>query len=163
MSQQTKKTAAGKTAAGKKAKPVKKPVAGKTATGKKKSYVTPKVKIQKNRKAKKNAKPKLQTKNEFRYNHKTGHPNYIFGKTGKNYNAIGITHEEETFGRKNMPLGNNPQKGKMEKAYARNGIITDNKKSFSNKKMKNFEFSKEDKANVKSKIRNYKKNQKKKK
>lgn len=71
MSQQTKKSAAGKTAAAKKAKPVKKPVAGKTATGKKKIYVKPKVKIQKNRKAKKNVSQTipngrtLQTRDDF--------------------------------------------------------------------------------------------------
>ena len=72
---------------------------------------------------------------------------------------MGITHEAETFGKKNMPLKDNPQKGKTEKAYIRNGIVSDKKRYYS-EPIKNHEFSKEDMGNVKAKVRNYKKRQK---
>ena len=58
--------------------------------------------------------------------------------------------------KKNMPLKENPQRGKTEKAYVRNGIVSGKKRSYG-KPMKNYEFSKEDQGNVKAKIRNYKK------
>lgn len=108
-------------------------------------------------------KQKRTTKNEFRYNYNTKHTNYIFEDDGKNYHAVGITHHKKTFGKKNMPLDSNPQKGKKEKAYARNGIITDKKRNFSKKTDKRFGFSKSDKSKVKSKIRNFKLNRKKRK
>ncbi|MBR1746742.1 MAG: hypothetical protein IJ735_00850 [Clostridia bacterium] len=76
--------------------------------------------------------------------------------------AVGLTKHEYTFGRKNMPLSKNPQKGKTEKAYIRNGIISDSKEAFSRKTKKNLSFDKDDFALVKSKIRNYKKKSKKK-
>ena len=59
-----------------------------------------------------------------------------------------------------MPLSINPQKNRNEQAYIRNGIIIDKKRSYSGVD-KRFKFSKEDMLNVKSKIRNYKKNRKK--
>ena len=108
---------------------------------------------------KKEAQGRRKNRNEFRYNNQTGHPNYIFEEAGKRYKALGITHEEETFNKKNMPLKKNPQKNNTSKAYIRNGIISESKKSFG-RKLKDYEFSKEDKANVKSKIRNYKKRRK---
>lgn len=99
---------------------------------------------------------KIKSKNEFRYNRKISHNTYVFGDDGKNYKAVGITHSNKTFGRNNMPLKVNPQKGKKEKSYIRNGIISD-KHSHFDKPKKNFSFSKEDFPKVKSKIRNYKK------
>lgn len=105
-------------------------------------------------------KRKFKPKNEFRFNRKTNHNTYIFGDDGKNYKALGITHKDKTFGKNNMPLANNPQKGKSEKAYIRNGIISDTYSHF-DKPKKNFGFSNEDFSNVKSKIRNYKNRQKK--
>ncbi|MBQ9713733.1 MAG: hypothetical protein IJV83_00235 [Clostridia bacterium] len=60
-----------------------------------------------------------------------------------------------------MPLKNNPKSGDTGPSYARNGIVADSKKSFSKKVAKNYNFSDEDKANIKSKERNYKKRQKK--
>ena len=106
-------------------------------------------------------KKKLKPKNEFRFNHKTGHANYIFGETENEYRSVGLTSKKETFGRKNMPLKQNPKKNATGESYIRNGIIADRKESFSKKKAKNFQFSQEDKANVKSKIRHYKKEHKK--
>ena len=99
---------------------------------------------------------KYKVKNEFRFNRNINHNTYVFGDDGKKYKAIGITHSSKTFGKKNMPLEENPQKNKKEKAYIRNGIVSD-KHSHFDKPKKNFNFSKNDFAKVKSKIRNYKK------
>lgn len=101
-------------------------------------------------------KKKIKPRNEFRYNYATGHPNYIYGETDKRYKGVGITHESETFGKKNMPLTKNPQKGKTDKAYIRNGYISDKKSNFRKRPLKGFEFDKSDFANVKSKIRHVK-------
>lgn len=100
---------------------------------------------------------KLTPKNEFRFNFTAKHNTYVFADDGKKYKAVGITHNDHTFGKKNMPLSKNPQKGKTDASYIRNGIISDKHKNF-DKPKKNFSFSKSDFANVKSKIRNYKKN-----
>ena len=104
-------------------------------------------------------KDKLEPKNEFRYNFNKRHKQYVFGETETKYKSLGITHEAETFGKKNMPLKDNPQKGKTEKAYIRNGIVSDKKRYYS-EPIKNNEFSKDDMGNVKAKVRNYKKRQK---
>lgn len=108
------------------------------------------------------ARKKYKAKNEFRFSKKTKHPVYIFEDDGKKFNGVGITHKPTTFGKPNMPLEKNPQKGKKEKAYIRNGIISDSHKSFDTPKS-NFEFSKEDFPKVKAKIRNYKKERRRKK
>lgn len=105
------------------------------------------------------ARKRYRAKNEFRYCKKTKHTAYVFEDDGKKYNAVGITHKEKTFGKKNMPLDNNPQRGKTEKAYIRNGIIRERHNSFGPKR-NNFEFSETDFPKVKSKIRNYKKERK---
>ena len=100
-------------------------------------------------------------KNEFRYNNTTKHPNYIFEEFGNKYHSVGITHKDKTFGKSNMPLSKNPDNRKKEKTYIRNGIITDKKKNYSKKPIKNMSFDREDFPKVKSKIRNFKKRQKK--
>lgn len=105
-------------------------------------------------------KDKFIPKDEFRYNYNQGHKNYVFGEVGNKFKSIGLTHDDTTFGRKNMPLNKNPQNGKTEKSFIRNGIISDRKKNYGNP-LKNYEFEKTDRLNVKSKIRNYKKNYKK--
>lgn len=99
-------------------------------------------------------------KNEFRYNKQTKHMNYVFGSNGKKNKSLGLTTEQTTFGRKNMPLQKNARFGATEKSYIRNGVITE-KCGFYSHKAQSYEFSKEDYPNVKSKIRNYKKNNKK--
>lgn len=99
-------------------------------------------------------------KNEFRYNYNEKHTNYIFEEENNVYHAIGLTHHAKTFHKKNMPLSQNPKKGKKEEAYVRNGIITDKKANYSNID-KRFTFSKSDFKNVKAKIRKYKRNRKK--
>ena len=106
-------------------------------------------------------KKKLKTKNEFRYNFTEGHKSYVFAETNTEYKSVGLTHQEYTFGRKNMPLEINPQNGKTEQAYIRNGIVSDKKNNYSKRTIKNLSFSKDDYKKVKSKIRNYKKRQKK--
>ena len=109
----------------------------------------------------KNKKAKRVSKNEFRYNNQTKHPNYIFEEENGKYHSIGITSSDRTFGKKNLPLVENPQKSKKGKpAHLRNGIIVDKKKNYSTKTIKNMSFSKIDEPNVKSKVRNYKRNRK---
>ena len=100
---------------------------------------------------------KRKAKSEFRYNFDTKHMTYVFEEDKNRLHSVGITHDKKTFGKKNMPLENNPQKNHNEKAYIRNGIINKKKSSYSKKINKNFRFSKKDFPKVKSKIRNYKK------
>lgn len=95
------------------------------------------------------------TKNEFRFNYNTKHMNYVFLEKNKKYRAIGLTTEPETFGKKNMPLLQNAQKGHSEPSFIRNGIISGKKNNFAEPD-KRFLFSDSDFKNVKSKIRNYK-------
>jgi len=106
------------------------------------------------------ARKKYKSKNEFRYNKVTHHTNYVFEDDGFEFTAVGITHSDTTFGKNNMPLRNNPQKGKSAPAYIRNGFIRQSHDSFK-KPRKNFSFSSDDFVNVKKKIRNNKKNRKK--
>lgn len=97
-------------------------------------------------------------RDEFRYNLDTDHPNYIFEEKNGKRRGIGLTHEEYTHGKKNMPLKENPEQGDTQKAYVRYGVISG--KRYSKKPKKNMSFGNEDKANVKSKVRNYKKRRK---
>lgn len=101
-------------------------------------------------------KIKQKSENKFKYNFNTKHPNYVFESNGDKYHAVGITHEESTFGIHNMPLSHNPKSGDKTKAYIRNGYIVDKQRSFSKKDIKNLKFSTEDIPNVKSKVRHYK-------
>lgn len=105
-------------------------------------------------------KEKFIPKNEFRYNYSKKHKHYIFGEVGNKFKSVGLTHDDTTFGVKNMPLNKNPQKGKTEKSYIRNGIISDKKRSYG-EPLKNYAFDETDRLNVKSKIRHYKKRNKK--
>ena len=108
---------------------------------------------------KKKQSRKYIPKNEFRYNNSTNHPNYIFEEFDNKYHSVGITHKSKTFGKNNMPLLNNPDSRKINLAYIRNGVITDKKKNYSKKPIKNMSFSAIDFPKVKSKIRNFKKRQ----
>lgn len=103
---------------------------------------------------------KYRPLNEFRYNKHTKHMNYVFGTNGKKNKSIGLTTEEKTFGLKNMPLKHNTKNGKNEQSYVRNGFITEKINMFSHKS-NSYAFHKEDFPNVKAKIRNYKRNNKK--
>lgn len=106
-------------------------------------------------------KRKISPKNEFRYNNNTKHMNYVFGESHNRYYSVGLTTEAKTFNKSNMPLNDNPHKGKTEKSYVRNGIISDRKQSYDRKPNKNWNFSKDDFPKVKSKVRHYKKNKRK--
>ena len=130
---------------------------------KKKAPKSGKTKSKAKRSSGKKSSPKSMARNEFRYNNQTKHPNYIFEEKGKKYRALGLTHSPSTFGRKNMPLKQNPDSKDEKQAYIRNGIISDKKKNFSENPIKNYAFGKEDMLNVKAKIRNYKKRRKQKK
>ncbi len=99
---------------------------------------------------------------DFRFNFATGHPTLAFGRSGKQIKSVGLTHQAETFGRKNMPLKNNPNPNDSQPAFARNGIVSKNERYYG-RKMPQYSVSGDDKANIKSKIRHYKKGQKKKK
>ncbi|MDE7337064.1 MAG: hypothetical protein K2N32_03000 [Clostridia bacterium] len=109
----------------------------------------------KKRKEKQANSKKYEPRNEFRFNHATKHPNYIFGKDGRKYKAMGITHDQKTFGKNNMPLNKNPNRADKRSAYIRNGIISQDERYMSEKTLSNLSFSEEDYANVKSKRRNY--------
>ncbi len=109
---------------------------------------------------KKKQRKKLIPKNEFRYNFTEQHKSYVFGEIGDEYRSVGLTHRDTTFGIKNMPLKNNPQKHRTEQSNIRNGIVSDKKVNYSKRTIKNLLFTHDDFANVKSKIRNYKKRQK---
>ena len=98
-------------------------------------------------------------RDEVRYNNKEGHKNWVFKKEGEKYIAFGITHNEETFGRKNMPLKHNPDPNDPDDAYIRNGIIKQ-KDGMSKNPKKNVAISAEDKPNVKSKRRYHEKESK---
>ena len=103
-------------------------------------------------------------RNEYRFNHQTKHTVYNFEERDGKYKGVGLTTKATTFGRKNMPLKKNPKKGDDGESYIRNGYVIDSKGSYSSKVSKNYEpFVGDDKANVKSKIRHYKNEQRKKK
>ena len=106
-------------------------------------------------------KNKRYARNEFRYNYKTKHPNYIFEEDGQKYHAIGITHKRKTFGKFNTTLSYNIQENKTGKSRLRNGIITSNKNSFSSTRT-GYRFHKEDMPKVRAKIKLYKNNRRKK-
>lgn len=112
--------------------------------------------------SRKKPRRKSVAKNEFRYNNQTAHPNYIFEESGNRYRALGLTHSSSTFGRANMPLAQNPDPKDPQKAYVRNGIISDKKSNFSRKPINTYAFGEDDFPNVKAKVRNYKKRRKKK-
>lgn len=106
-------------------------------------------------------KKKRVAKNEFRYNRNEKHMTYVFEDDGKKYTSVGLTHNPESFGKKNIPLSKNPQKHHDEPAYIRNGVIRDRHVSYG-KANRDFAFSSDDYPKVKAKIRNYKKKRKKK-
>lgn len=106
-------------------------------------------------------KKKFVSRNEFRFNNNTNHMNYVFGESNNRYYSVGLTTEDETFKKKNMPLKDNPHKGKTGKSYVRTGIISDRKQAYDKKPNKHWKFSKTDFPKVKSKIRNYKKRKRK--
>lgn len=100
------------------------------------------------------------TRDEFRFNIDARHYNYIFEvhETDDEYYALGITTEPETFGKGNIPLKHNPQKGKTQPSFIRNGEIVAGHKAFGRKVEKNIKFHSDDIPNVKAKKRNAKKN-----
>lgn len=99
-------------------------------------------------------------RDEVRYNNKEGHKNWVYKEKGENVSAFGLTHSGETFGRKNMPLTENPDPKDKSAAYIRNGVIKGKKSSFANKPKKGMKFSKSDKTNMKSKRRYHEKERK---
>ena len=101
-------------------------------------------------------------RNEYRYNVKEEHMNYVFLEEKGIYSSIGFTSAPKTSGVRNMPLQVNPKKGDTKQSYIRNGIIVQEKRLYSGKKAKNYSLTGDDKANVKAKVRHFKKGKKKK-
>jgi len=100
-------------------------------------------------------------RNEFRYNFDVNHKQFVFEYKDGKYRSVGITHDDSFKGVSNMPLSQNPQKGKTDPAYIRSGIVSGTRRNYGKRTINNLQFSVADKANVKSKIRNYKKRRKK--
>lgn len=100
-----------------------------------------------------------KARDEFHYNKDTGHYNLLISVDEQHdeYIALGLTSEEETFGVKNMPLSQNPQKGATETSYIRNGEIIAGHKAFNPRRIKSMKISAKDIPNVKAKKRNAKK------
>lgn len=67
-------------------------------------------------------------RDEFRYNYDEKHPGYIFREEQGKLKSFGVTHSDVTFGKKNMPLEENPDPKDNRSAYIRNGVITSKKK-----------------------------------
>ena len=88
--------------------------------------------------------------------------NYIFLEDKGKYSSVGFTSKPTTFGTANMPLQVNPKKGDTKQSYIRNGVIVQEKRLYSGKKAKNYSLTGDDKANVKAKVRHFKKGKKKK-
>ena len=60
---------------------------------------------------------------EIRFNKKTKHPSWVFGRKGYFYKSAGITHSKTTFEKDNIPLVDNPnpndrdKNGKLRQSY----------------------------------------------
>lgn len=106
-----------------------------------------------------------KARNEFRYNIATLHYNHVISADENNdeYIALGLTTQPITDGVANMPLSQNPQKGKLQPSHIRNGEIVASRKDFRGKPNKSMTFAPEDIPHVKAKKRNAKKNVKRKK
>ena len=102
-----------------------------------------------------------KSRNEFRYNFNTHHPNYIFYEDDNKYRSIGLTHSPYWYSKKNgkkyynVRLNQNPNIKDSRNSYMRYGIISDKKKNYG-KVLDGFKFSDSDFKNIRSKSRNYK-------
>ena len=96
-----------------------------------------------------------KSRNEFRFNYNTNHPNYVFYENNGKYRSIGLTHQSEYYGKRNMRLKNNPNRIDKYNCYVRYGVISSKKNNYG-KVLYDYSFSDSDFKNVKSKIRNYK-------
>ena len=76
---------------------------------------------------------KNERKNEFRKNRVTGHPTYIYAKSGDDYKYIGITHAKVTDGIKNIPLTKNPIPKDSRQSYVRPIAEKKNRSTFGKK------------------------------
>ncbi len=90
---------------------------------------------------------KNERKNEFRKNRVTGHPTYIYAKSGDDYKYIGITHAKVTDGTKNIPLAKNPNPKDSRQSYVRPTADKKNRSTFG-KKLNGWFFSDEDKEKI---------------
>ena len=111
------------------------------------------------------AQKRGKARDEFRYNVHERHKNYVISVDERHdeWLALGLTSQETTGGVKNMPLSKNPQKGKTDTSFLRNGEIIEDHKAFSDRVYRTFEFAIADIPHIKAKKRNAKKNLKRKK
>lgn len=84
---------------------------------------------------------KLNTKEE------KGHLQYVCGRSGQDYQSIGITHGKRTKGTNNIPLKKNPDPQDNRKAYVRPKLTQKKAKNYG-KRLDGLGLSKEDKAIV---------------
>ena len=83
---------------------------------------------------KKTASGKVEKKDEFRINKKSGHPTYVYARVGSKFEFIGLTHSEITQGVKNIKLEKNPDPKDKRTAYMRPSAKSDKTKNFKEKK-----------------------------
>lgn len=93
---------------------------------------------------------KSKAKNEFRKKNTKdgrGHPTYIYREEQDQYEYLSLTHAESTKGKKNVPLGKNPNPKDKRRAYVRPESGKAHKTSFGSK-LKGWFFSEEDKKTI---------------
>lgn len=86
----------------------------------------------------------------------TGHPQYVYDDTGKEYKVLGITSSEKTNGVINIRLECNPEPNNTKPAYVRTKPDTV-KKGVRNERLKGWKFSENDKKKVRQIISSHEK------
>lgn len=82
------------------------------------------------------------------YNGKfTGHPQYVYDDTGKEYRVLGITSSPKTNGIINVKLERNPEPNNSKTAYVRTKPDKENKGAFG-ERLKGWKFTENDKKKV---------------
>ncbi len=76
-----------------------------------------------------------------------GHLHYVCGKTGNNFESVGVTHAKKTKGTKNVPLQKNPDPNDKRKAYIRPALTEEKRKQYG-KQLNGLGLSAEDKKKV---------------
>ena len=92
---------------------------------------------------------KVQKRNEFRKNKKSGHPAYIFARVGNKFQYIGLTHDDVLKGGiKCIELEQNPDPDDKEISYAKPYSETLKENKFSKQPYKNWSFTKNDQNKI---------------
>ena len=88
---------------------------------------------------------------KFHNKETTGHPQYVYDETGKEYKVIGITESSQTNGILNIRLKCNPEPNSTKAAHIRPSPSKINK-GVRSTKLKGWKFSNEDKKKVQAVI-----------